>query len=192
MVELIVTLAVAAILVSVALPSMRDLSGGGRGLFAVDATPPSALVSSNRQPIKGQPDIILHPTQSAYSTRPNTLVFFGTGQYLTQADLGNTQPQTFYGVWDSNTGNLDRGSLQAQTISTSSDAVLGNVRTIPSNPVNYYSITGGGCAGGGDIPGRRQSLEEGATAHFRLHRSGRRVQPRRRYAGGRGHGVPRQ
>ena len=100
--------------------------------------------SSNRQPITGQPDVTLHPTQTAYSTRPNTLVFFGTGQYLTQADNANSQLQSFYGVWDSNTGNLDRSALQAQTLQTTyNDAVLGNVRTITSNPVNYSSTEKG-------------------------------------------------
>jgi len=114
---------------------------GIKPLFkACSATPCTA---SNRQPITHQPDITLHPTKTAYSTRPNTLVFFGTGQYLTQLDIANAQQQTFYGVWDSNTGDLERNSLQAQTITTSSDAVLGNVRTISSNTVNYSSTEKG-------------------------------------------------
>ena len=99
--------------------------------------------AANRQPITDQPDVVLHPTQTAYSTRPNMLVFFGTGQYLTQLDNANAQLQSFYGVWDSNTGNLDRSSLLAQTITTTSDAVLGNVRTISSNPVSYSSTEKG-------------------------------------------------
>lgn len=94
--------------------------------------------TGNRQPITVQPDIMQHPSQTAYATRPNLLVFFGTGQYLTQPDIGSSQLQSFYGVWDSYTGNLDRSSLQAQTISTTyNDAVLGNVRTITSNTVPY-------------------------------------------------------
>jgi type IV pilus assembly protein PilY1 len=52
--------------------------------------------------------------------------------------------QSFYGVWDSNTGNLDRSSLQPQTITTTyNDAVLGSVRTISSNPVDYSSSVKG-------------------------------------------------
>ena len=114
---------------------------GANPLFrACSATP---CTSANRQPITDQPDVTLHPAQTAYSTRPNTLVYFGTGQYLTQSDNANTQPQTFYGIWDSNTGDLDRSALQAQTITTSTDAVLGNVRTISSNPVNYSSTEKG-------------------------------------------------
>jgi type IV pilus assembly protein PilY1 len=84
-----------------------------------------------------------HPSQTAYATRPNLLVFFGTGQYLTQSDIGNAQLQSFYGVWDSQAGNLDRSYLQAQTISTSTDAVLGTVRTISSNAVNYSATEKG-------------------------------------------------
>lgn len=94
--------------------------------------------TGNRQPITVQPDFLEHPYKTAYSTRPNLMVFFGTGQYLTQSDIGNSQIQTFYGVWDSNTGNLDRSYLQPQIITTTyNDAVLGNVRTITSNTVNY-------------------------------------------------------
>jgi len=114
---------------------------GGNPLFrACSATPCTA---SNRQPITDQPDVTLHPTQTAYSTRPNMLVYFGTGQYLTQLDNANAQLQSFYGIWDSNTGDLDRSSLQAQILTTTSDAVLGNVRTISSNPVNYSSTEKG-------------------------------------------------
>ena len=109
----------------------------GSPLFkACSATP---CTDSNRQPITVQPDVVLHPTQTAYSTRPNMLVYFGTGQYLTQSDNANTQAQSFYGVWDANVGNLDRSALQAQTITTTSDAGLGKVRTISSNPVKYSS-----------------------------------------------------
>ena len=114
---------------------------GGNPLFrACSATP---CTTANRQPITDQPDVVLHPTQTAYITRPNMLVFFGTGQYLTQADNANAQLQSFYGVWDSNTGDLDRASLLAQILTTTSDAVLGNVRTISSNPVNYSSTEKG-------------------------------------------------
>ena len=122
-------------------PAKLGPAYSGNPLFrACSATPCTA---GNRQPITDQPDVTLHPTQTAYSTRPNMLVFFGTGQYLTQADNANAQLQSFYGVWDSNTGDLDRASLQAQILTTTSDAVLGNVRTISSNPVNYSSTEKG-------------------------------------------------
>ena len=121
-------------------PNWKPAYSGNPLFRACSATPCTA---GNRQPITDQPDVTLHPTQTAYSTRPNLLVFFGTGQYLTQADNANAQLQTFYGVWDSNTGDLDRASLQAQILTTTSDAVLGNVRTISSNPVSYSSTEKG-------------------------------------------------
>ncbi len=121
-------------------PNWKPAYSGNPLFRACSATPCTA---ANRQPITDQPDVTLHPTQTAYSTRPNMLVFFGTGQYLTQADNANAQLQTFYGVWDSNTGDLDRASLQAQILTTTSDAVLGNVRTISSNPVSYSSTEKG-------------------------------------------------
>jgi type IV pilus assembly protein PilY1 len=115
---------------------------GSNPLFRACSAYP--CTTGNRQPITSQPDVIQHPTQTSYATRSNLMVFFGTGQYLTQADIGNTQVQTFYGVWDSNTGNIDRSYLQPQVISTTyNDAVLGDVRTITSNAVNYSSTEKG-------------------------------------------------
>ncbi len=108
---------------------------GSNPLFrACSATPCTA---TNRQPIMVEPDVVLHPYKTAFTTTPNLLVYIGTGQYLTQSDNASTQQQSFYGIWDSNTGNLDRSSLQTQTITTTTDAVLGTVRTISSNAVAY-------------------------------------------------------
>ena len=115
---------------------------GSNPLFKACSASP--CTSGNRQPITEQPDVIQHPTQTSYATRSNLLVFFGTGQYLTQSDIGSTQQQTFYGVWDSNTGNIDRTYLKPQVISTTyNDAVLGDVRTITSNQVNYSTTEKG-------------------------------------------------
>ncbi|MFQ5642392.1 MAG: pilus assembly protein [Thiogranum sp.] len=95
--------------------------------------------TANRQPIMVEPDVASHPTKFAAATAPNLLVFFGTGQYLVQSDNASTQLQSFYGVWDSGTANLNRDSLQAQTITTTADATLGNVRTVTENTVPYSS-----------------------------------------------------
>jgi type IV pilus assembly protein PilY1 len=123
-------------------PSNWSLAYGTNPLFRACST--SSCTSSNRQPITSQPDVMWHPTQTAYATQPNLMVFFGTGQYLTQMDIATSQVQTFYGVWDSNLGNLDRSVLQLQTISTTyNDSALGNVRTISSNTVDYSSTEKG-------------------------------------------------
>ncbi|HHH45266.1 MAG TPA: hypothetical protein ENK49_14125, partial [Gammaproteobacteria bacterium] len=114
---------------------------GSNPLFrACTATP---CTTANRQPITVEPDVAPHPTQFASASAPNLLVFFGTGQYLVQSDNASTQQQTFYGVWDSGTSNLDRNALQSQSITTTADAVLGNVRTITENSVPYSATEKG-------------------------------------------------
>jgi len=107
---------------------------------ACSATP---CTTSNRQPIMVEPSITFHPTEFSYTTAPNLLVYFGTGQYLVQSDNASTTQQSFYGVWDSNIGNLDRTSLVSQTITTTLDPVLGNVRAISSNTVAYSTTEKG-------------------------------------------------
>jgi type IV pilus assembly protein PilY1 len=41
-------------------------------------------------------------------------VYFGTGQYITDADKTTTDTQSFYGVWDSGTRSLDDDDLVSQ------------------------------------------------------------------------------
>lgn len=60
--------------------------------------------AGNKQPITSQPVIIRHPTVATVTTGsgnlPNLMIYFGTGQYITAADLSNTSTQSFYAVWD--------------------------------------------------------------------------------------------
>jgi type IV pilus assembly protein PilY1 len=95
-----------------------------------------------RQPITVKPSIARHATETSISTKPNLMVFFGTGQYIVAGDNSSSQQQTFYGVWDSGNGNLRRDSLVAQSITTTADPTLGNVRTISDAAVNYNSKKG--------------------------------------------------
>lgn len=71
------------------------------------------------------------------SNEPNLIVLFGTGQYLTQADVTSTATQSMYGVLDSGTGALDRGDLVEQVIGTgdTTEGVPG--RTLTNNAVDY-------------------------------------------------------
>ena len=68
---------------------------------------------------------------------PNTLVIFGTGQYLTVADISSTDLQTVVGVWDSGDGELTQSDLIPQFIGMGStpDGAIG--RTLTNNPVDY-------------------------------------------------------
>ncbi len=113
---------------------------GASPLFrACSATPCTA---SNRQPITVEPDVEVHPTRVALATEPNLLVFFGTGQYLVQSDNADTAVQSFYGVWDSGVGAIERDVLKQQVLSIANDPALGEVRLVSDYSVNY-SVSGG-------------------------------------------------
>ena len=93
--------------------------------------------TGNRQPITSKPSLARHLTEHNPSTAPNLMIFFGTGQYLTSSDNSSTQQQTFYGVFDSGSSNLDRGDLQPQTITETGDK-----RTISDTNVDYSTQNG--------------------------------------------------
>lgn len=84
--------------------------------FASAGTPDPLFTTASNQPITTQPQASFHPDNF-----PGFLVFFGTGQYLEVNDndpIGQTT-QTFYSVWDKNTGSLtpfNSSDLLEQTI----------------------------------------------------------------------------
>jgi type IV pilus assembly protein PilY1 len=97
--------------------------------------------NTQRQPITTQPIVTMHPTERHDATSPNTMVFFGTGQYITENDSLNSGTNSFYGIWDSGKPiTLDRTAKdpvlvkQTLTNTTSGDS---EVRTDTNNPVNY-------------------------------------------------------
>ncbi len=104
--------------------------------------------SNNPQPINDKPALTFHPSPpSAGNHNPNVLVFFGTGKYLEQSDLTTTSTQSFYGVWDDGTSNLDRSKLVQQTLSTgtftdSDGNIHTNLRLITDNSVDYSNKSG--------------------------------------------------
>jgi len=77
------------------------------------------------KPITSKPVATRHPTESGNNTSPNILVFFGTGQYLVEADKTNTTTQTFYGLWDGGSNSAisesDANAWLEQTYTTSGD-----------------------------------------------------------------------
>ncbi|MDZ4263263.1 MAG: PilC/PilY family type IV pilus protein, partial [Pseudomonadota bacterium] len=77
------------------------------------------------QPITSKPSVTVHPTQATTgSNRPNMLVMFGTGSYLTSGDLSNSDDQSFYAVWDDGSKNLKRDDLAAQSFDQGVDDKL--------------------------------------------------------------------
>lgn len=102
--------------------------------------------NSQRQPITSQPMVTLHPTERQSETFPNTMVFFGTGQYIAENDPISDGTNSFYGIWDSGASvTLDRNAaspdLVEQTITVGT--LAGNdVRLISNNPVDYDEVKG--------------------------------------------------
>lgn len=79
----------------------------------------------NGQPITGPPAVTLNPL---YPRTLGTMVYVGTGQLLTVADLATTQTQSVYGIFDPPRGSLPplgftgiptRADLVQQTLTTS-------------------------------------------------------------------------
>jgi type IV pilus assembly protein PilY1 len=124
-----------------------DLSGQNTGNWDVAYkqanTPKPLFVSPPNQQITSTPVIVRNSSQPTSSSNdPNALVVFGTGQYITSGDVTTTDTQTFYGIWDSGTFEIDQSDLVQQTIgmATTSEGVLG--RTLTNNAVSYGSDDG--------------------------------------------------
>lgn len=86
--------------------------------------------SSNRQPITSIPSVSLNPN---YPAKKGLMIYVGTGQLLAQADLSNTNVQSFYGVYDnlSSTG-LTRSNLLVETktlVTTTTSGLTQNIVT---------------------------------------------------------------
>jgi type IV pilus assembly protein PilY1 len=99
---------------------------------------------ANRQPITSTPLITNNPLHVNGSTEPNHIVFFGTGQYLTDLDEADTSSQSFYAIWDAGTDSfgLDKSNLTPrriinETVDGTINGVQTGRRTIKSATVNY-------------------------------------------------------
>lgn len=119
-----------------------------------DATPlfTATNAANEAQPITVKPSVIVNTHQpTTGANRPNLLVLFGTGQFLTTDDPLNTDTQTFYGIWDSGESSLGRGDLTVQTIteltgqSTVDNTTSGlTVRGVSDNRVPYENTSAAG------------------------------------------------
>jgi type IV pilus assembly protein PilY1 len=84
---------------------------------------------------------------SVYGSHPNGgfMVYFGTGSYITAADLANSDGQTFYGIWVQNPASpttVTRSTLLQQTITGTPVAGGSTWRTISSNTPNWTTHRG--------------------------------------------------
>lgn len=85
----------------------------------------TATDGTNAQPITAAPMVVRNPLVDPTNTDPGLLVLFGTGQYLTVDDTSSTATQSFYGIIDDGTSNLDRDDLLSRTLSESNITVEG-------------------------------------------------------------------
>ena len=124
-----------------------DLSGTNTSNWDVaykqGSTPKPLFTAPANQQITSTPVIVRNkavPTSNSNS--PNTLVIFGTGQYLTAGDTLTTDTQSMYGIWDSGSREIDQSDLIRQDIGFGS--TVGGVpgRTLTDNAVNYGSDDG--------------------------------------------------
>ncbi len=116
-----------------------DVSGSTQANWKVaygsSGSPDPLFRNGNNRPITAKPIVVKHPTIPNDPTNaPNVLVLFGSGQYLTNIDKTTTFTQSFYGVWDSGTGDLRRSDLVTQNILGSSTATQ---RIVSDKTVDY-------------------------------------------------------
>lgn len=84
-------------------------------LFTACSTTP--CTQATRQPITAKPAVKVHGQRRLASHYPSLIVYFGTGQFIANADASNASAQTMYGVWDAGTSSLTRAQLKEQVIS---------------------------------------------------------------------------
>ena len=84
--------------------SVYSDGGGNTPLFTATDS------SGDAQPITVRP-VVARNRYKEDLDYPNLIVLFGTGQYLTAADVNDEQQQSFYGISDRTTGSLGRDNL---------------------------------------------------------------------------------
>ena len=124
-----------------------DLSGSNSGnwdvAYSQGRTARPLFTAPANQAITATPAIVRNnevPTSSR--NFPNTMIIFGTGQYMTSGDVSSTATQSMYGIWDSGDHSLTRSDLVSQTIDVgvTVDGVVG--RTLTDNSINFASDNG--------------------------------------------------
>jgi len=121
-----------------------DLSSTNASLWDVayksGSTPAPLFTTQSNEPITTKPVLASHPTQpdsGSPSNLPNIMVYFGSGQYLVNADKTSTNLQSFYGVWDKGDDSLTATDLIEQTFDGSYSG-----RVLTRNPVDYATDYG--------------------------------------------------
>ncbi len=93
------------------------------------------LFASTGQPITSQPKVTNHHLGGH-------LIVFGTGRYLTDDDVFDTNRQSFYGIWDNGDGvTIGRSDLQVQSFDRVAVVSGRNVRSVTSTPVDWLEAS---------------------------------------------------
>ncbi len=95
------------------------------------------------QPITSAPLIVVNEDTPYTGNEPNVMVLFGTGQFLLKNDVGSTNEQAFYGVWDRGQGGLSYANLLERKLidRARNGVVVGRVidpQAPYSDPVAWY------------------------------------------------------
>ncbi|WP_260295700.1 pilus assembly protein [Sedimenticola hydrogenitrophicus] len=119
-----------------------DLSNSSTGswgsAYKSGSTPVALFTGNSDQPITTTPIVADHPTESSSgSNQPNLMVYFGTGQYLTDSDISTTTMQSYYGVWDEGSSQLSRSNLVEQGLASGITGNGGSFRILTDNAVGY-------------------------------------------------------
>lgn len=120
-----------------------DITGGTTsewGSVYTNESAPSPLFravdsSGNAQPITTALQVDRHPNNDGF------MVYFGTGKYLGNSDLSDTNTQTFYGIWDRASSDSDgatRSQLLQQTVT---NTVTDQFANIDARVTSNHSIT---------------------------------------------------
>lgn len=99
----------------------------------------------NNQPITTAPSLAQNDNVSTTTSNyPNLLVFFGTGQYIEEADKTTTDVMTYYGVSDDNFSISDDSSTAKTRADLTSKMMLtfDDVRAITGDAINWTSTDG--------------------------------------------------
>ncbi|MCK5899118.1 MAG: hypothetical protein KAG06_08605, partial [Methylococcales bacterium] len=104
-----------------------------------------AKQNNKAQAITLKPIVVKHP--EALGGHPDILVFFGTGQYLTDTDPANKDLQSFYGVWDKGEHSITPSALVEQKFLSGSfrnknKDVTQEVRVLTDTTIDYSTKKG--------------------------------------------------
>ena len=146
-----------------------DVSKSTDTKWSVSHNRQALFSGSSGQSITTKPTVIRHPTVTDGSA-PNLMVLFGSGRFLADGDKTRSNTQSFYGVWDNNTGGLTRSNLARQTFLLDDASKRARVLD-PYLKVEYEKMTGRQYGWYIDLPAKgervvSEALVRGSIVYF--------------------------